>query len=127
MLLFCGTQTSVGEPVRGSEIASHLINNVTVGTIRNVLIMFQYFCMMGTFNKTSALTGQDVTMMRVPHPEIRCLWILYLTFIWPAVVLWQDYFSGQKAALRARNCLFFGPYCQVTSPELLRNLSRHTQ
>ena len=126
MLLFCGTQTSVGEPARGSEIASHLIDNVTAGTIRNVLIMFQYFCMMGTFNKTSALTGQDVTMMRVPHPEIGRLWILYLTFIRPAVVMWQDYFSGQKAALRARNRLFFGPYRQVTSPELSRNLSRHT-
>ena len=28
MLLFCATQTSVGEPARGSEMASHLISNV---------------------------------------------------------------------------------------------------
>lgn len=107
MLLFCGTQTSVGEPARGSEIASHLISNIAGGTIRNVLVMFQYFSMMGTFNKTSHLTEHDVTMMRVPHPDIGQLWMLYLTFIRPTVVLWQDYFSGRRAAMRARDHLFF--------------------
>jgi hypothetical protein len=91
MLLFCGTQMSVGEPARGSEIASHLISNVAGGTIRNVFVMFQYFSMMGTFNKTSNLTERDVTMMRVPHPEIGRLWMLYLTFIRPTIALWQNY------------------------------------
>jgi hypothetical protein len=127
MLLFCGTQTSVGEPARATEIASHSISNVPGGTIRNVLVMFQYFCMMGTFNKTSSSTGRDVTMMRVPHPEIGRLWMLYLTFIRPTIVVWQDYFSGRMAAVRARDRLFFGPYHPVTSPELSRNLARHTQ
>ena len=127
MLLFCGTQTRVGEPARGSEIASYLISNVADRTIRNILVMFQYFSMMGTFNKTSHLTERDVTMMRVPHPEIGRLWMLYLTFIRPTIVLWQSYFSGRKAASRARDRLFFGPYRPVTSPELSRNLARHTQ
>jgi hypothetical protein len=129
MLLFCGTQTSVGEPARGSEIASHLISNVAGGTIRNVLVMLQYFSMMGTFNKTSHLTERDVTMMRVPHPEIGRLWMLYLTFIRPTIVLWQNFFGGRRAATRARDRLFFGPYRPVTSPELSRNLrlARHTQ
>lgn len=127
MLLFCGTQTSVGEPARATEIASHSIANVPGGTIRNALVMFQYFCMMGTFNKTSHFTGRDATMMRVPHPEIGQLWMLYLTFIRPTIVLWQNYFSGRKAALRARDRLFFGPYRPVTSFELSRNLARHTQ
>lgn len=127
MLLFCGTQTSVGEPARGSEIASHLISNIAGGTIRNVLVMFQYFSMMGTFNKTSHLTERDVTMMRVPHPEIGRLWMLYFTFIRPTILLWQNYFNGQRAAMRARNRLFFGLYRPVTSPELSHNLARHTQ
>ena len=126
MLLFCATQTSVGEPARGSEIASHLISNVAGGSIRNVFIMFQYFCMMGTFNKTSHFTERDVTMMRVPHPEVGRLWILYLTFIRPTVVIWQHYFSGQRAAARARDHLFFGPHRPVTSSELSRSLSHHT-
>lgn len=126
MLLFCGTQLSVGEPPRGSEIASHLITNVAGGTIRNVFVMFQYFCMMGTFNKTSSLTGRDVTMMRVPHPEIGRLWMLYLAFIRPTVMVWQMYFNGQGAAVRARDHLFFGLYRAVTSLELSQNLSRHT-
>ena len=127
MLLFCATQTSVGEPARGSEMASHLISNVAGGTIRNAFVMFQQFSLMGTFNKTSHLTERDVTMMRVPHPEIGRLWILYLTFIRPAITVWQNYFSGSNAAARARDCLFFGPYRPVTSLELSQNLSRHTQ
>lgn len=126
MLLFCGTQLSVGEPPRGSEIASHLVTNVAGGTIRNVFVMFQYFCMMGTFNKTSSSTGRDVTMMRVPHPEIGRLWMMYLAFIRPTVMIWQMYFSGQAAAVRARDGLFFGLYRAVTSLELSQNLSRHT-
>jgi hypothetical protein len=127
MLLFCGTQTSVGEPGRGSEIASHLVGNVAGGIIRNLLVMFQYFCMMGTFNKTSHLTERDATMMRVPHPEIGRLWMLYLTFVRPMIAIWQSYFSGQRAAARARNNLFFGPYRPVISSELSQNLARHTQ
>ena len=127
MLLFSGSQISVGEPARGSEIASNLIRNVTGGTIRNIVVLFQYFCMMGTFNKTSHFTGRDVTMMRVPHPEIGRLWILYLTFIRPTLMVWQDFFSGRGAAVRARDKLFFGPYRPVTSFELSQNLSRHTE
>ena len=127
MLLFSGTQTSVGEPGRASELASNLISNIAGGTIRNVLAMFQYFCMMGTFNKTGNLTGRDVTMMRVPHPEIGRLWMLYLTFIRPTIVVWQNYFGGSKVAARARDHLFFGPYRPVTSAELSRSLARHTQ
>ena len=127
MLLFCGTQTSVGEPGRASELASNLITNVAGGTLRNALVLFQYFCIMGTFNKTGNLTGRDVTMMRVPHLEIGQLWMLYLTFIWPTIVVWQNYFSGSKVAARARDHLFFGPYRLVTSSELSQSLACHTQ
>ena len=127
MLLFCATQTSVGEPARGSEMASHLISNVAGGTIRNAFIMFQHFSLMGTYNKTSHLTERDVTMMRVPHPEVGRLWILYLTFVRPTIIVWQHYFSGSNAAARARDHLFFGLHRRVTSPELSQSLSRHTQ
>ena len=99
MLLFSGTQTSVSEPARASEMASNLARNVTGGTIRNIVVLFQYFCMMGTFNKTSHFTGRDVTMMRIPHPEIGRLWMLYLTFVRPTIVIWQDFFSGRGARL----------------------------
>jgi hypothetical protein len=127
MLLFSGTQVSVGEPARGSEIASNLIGNVSGGTIRNVFVLFQYFCMMGTFNKTSHRTERDMNMMRVPHPEIGKLWVLYLTFVRPVVTIWQSYFNGPAAARRARDRLFFGPYRPVTSSELSRSLSFHTK
>jgi hypothetical protein len=127
MMFFAGTQTSVGEPGRGTEVASHLIENVSGGTIRNILVLFQYFCMMGTFNKTSHVKGCDVTMMRVPHPELGRLWLVYFTFVRPLLIIWQQYFQGRSAAARARSRLFFGPHQPVTSSELSRALSFHTQ
>jgi hypothetical protein len=110
MKLFSGTQMSVGKPTCGTELAFHLVSNVTGGTICNVLVMFQYFCMMGTFNKTSHITGHGMTMMRVPHPDIRRLWMLYLMFVRPLLVIWQRYFHGPKLVARARDRLFFGPH-----------------
>ena len=56
MLFFCRTQLSVGEPAQGLEIASNMVCNVSGSTIRNVFNLFQHFCMMGTFNKTSHQT-----------------------------------------------------------------------
>ena len=127
MRLFSATHTTVGESARGTEIAAHLIENVSGGSIRNVFIMFQYLCMMGTFNKSSHLTERDAVMMRVPHPEIGSLWMVYLTFVRPLVVTWQFYFRGKKAAHRAKSHLFFGPHRAVTSSELSRSLSYHTE
>lgn len=126
MKLFSATQTSVGEPGRGTEVASHLIENISGGTIRNAFTMFQYFCMMGTFNKGSHMTEHDTHMMRVPHPEIGRLWMLYLTFVRPLILVWQKYFHGHQAAARAKSHLFFGLHRAVTSSELSRNLSYHT-
>jgi hypothetical protein len=126
MKLFCGTQTTVGEPGRGSELASHLIRNVSGGSLRNVLVMFQFLVMMGTYNKTSHITERDATMIRVPHPEIGRLWMLYLTFIKPLLVVWQLYFNGPSAATRTKHYLFSGPYRPVTSSELSQYLSLHS-
>jgi hypothetical protein len=126
MMLFSGSQTSVGETGRATELASHLVENVSGGTLRNILVMFQYFCMMGTYNKNSNALERDVNMIRVPHPEIGRLWILYRTFVCPLLVIWQQYFQGQKAAARARQRLFFGPHRPVTPSELSRSLSYHT-
>jgi hypothetical protein len=127
MLLFSGTQTSVGEPGRASELASNLISNIAGGTIRNVLAMFQYFSMMGTFNKTGQFdwtrcyhdegsTSGDWTTMDVifgVHPA-------YHSGL-------AELFQRKQGAARARDHLFFGPYRPVTSSELSRSLARHTQ
>jgi hypothetical protein len=126
MKLFAGTQTSVGEPARATEIGSHIIENVPGGTIRNTLNMFQYFSMMGTFNKISHKAERDINMMRVPHPKIGRLWMLYLTFVRPVLVVWQKYFGDQKAATRAKTRLFFGPHRAVSPSELSRSLAYHT-
>jgi hypothetical protein len=127
MKLFSATQTTVGEPGRGTEVASHLIRNVSGGTLRNIFVTFQHFVMMGTFNKNSSITERDETMIRASLPEVGRLWILYITFIRPILVIWQQYFNGPKAAARAKHCLFSGPHCAVTSSELSRSLSSHTE
>src|SRR5262245_21510555 len=88
MLFFCGCQTSVGEPPRATEFASHLLNNVAGGSIRNVFDLFQHFCMMGTSNKTSNMTGRDVTMMRVPHPELGRAFMMYVAYVRPTIAIW---------------------------------------
>jgi len=93
MMLFAGSQTSIGEPTWGTEIASHLLDNISRGSIQNVFVMFQYFCTMGTFNKTSHMKEHNVYMMRVPHPEIGRLWMLYITFVRLLFVIWQRYFQ----------------------------------
>lgn len=126
MKLFSSTQMTVGEPGRGTEVASHLIRNAAGGSLRNVFIMFQFFVTMGTFNKTSHISDRDITMIRVPLPEIGRLWILYLTYIRPVLVAWQLYFNGPRAASRTKHCLFAGPYRAVTSSDLSRHLSMHT-
>jgi hypothetical protein len=118
MLLFCGTHLSYGEPARGSELASHLINNVTGGSLRNVFVMFQLLCLMGTYGKTGHLMERDIVIMRVPLPEIGRLWLLYLSLVRPVTVVWQQHFRGDKAALRARDRLFLGPNKLVQSDEL---------
>lgn len=53
--------------------------------------------------------------------------MLYVAYIRPTILVWQNYFSGRKAAARARDRLFFGHYRPVTSTELSRNLSLHTE
>lgn len=126
MMMFVGSQSSGGEPGRGTEIASHLIRNISGGSIRNVVVMFQYFCLMGTYNKTSHLSERDATMVRVPHPEIGRMWMLLISFVRPLIAVWQSAFSGPQAAARARDCLFFGPHRPVTSAELSGSFSYHT-
>jgi hypothetical protein len=56
MRLFSGTQTSVGEPAHGSDMASHMFSNTTWGVIRNLFVLFENFCMMGTSNGAGLLS-----------------------------------------------------------------------
>ena len=124
MRLFSGAQVSVGEPARGTEFASHCLRNIAAGSIRNVFIVFQYFCFMGTFNKSAPHQGSKI--MRVPHPEIGRIWALYLTHVRPLVAVWQSYFNGPRATKRAENSLFFGLHRPVTSTQLSRSFAQHT-
>ncbi|KAF9487665.1 hypothetical protein BDN71DRAFT_602419 [Pleurotus eryngii] len=126
MLLFSGIQLSVGEPGRGTEIASHLISNVAGGTIRNLIVAFGEIGFRGSYNKSSDTTGRDRTMVRVPHRMIGRLFVGLIALVRPLIGIWQLFFSGPAAAFRARDFLFFGPHRAVTSTELSQSLALHT-
>ena len=116
MLFFTGAHTTVGEPPRGTEAAVQSIRNILGGNICNVFIIFQYFCFMGSFNKSVAYQGSKI--MRVPHPDLGRLWSFYIAHVRPLVAIWQAYFHGHAAFLRAENNLFFGLHRSVTLLQL---------
>ncbi|KAG5223760.1 P-loop containing nucleoside triphosphate hydrolase protein [Salix suchowensis] len=127
MMLFAASHTSVGAPARGTEFASHLLANLAGGHIRNVFVLLQLLILMGTYNKTSHITGGASRIARVPHPETGWLWMLYISHVRPVVIEWQRAFGTLAAASRAATHLFFGLHRPVTSTDLSRALSHHTQ
>lgn len=127
LLLCAGAQLTVGEPARGTELASHLIANVSGGDIRNIFVIFQRLCMMGTYNKTSHLRGHGIKMMRIPHPELGEVWMRYLARVRPFVSVLQRHLHGPAAAVRAKHLLFFGLHRPITSTDISDALSRHTE
>ena len=125
MKLFAGSHVTAGEPAQAVDMASYLVRNNPGGTLRNIIFLFQHFCMMGKFRTTDHFNDKQETMIRVPLPEIGRLWMLFETVIRPLVFVWQQYFNGSEAAARVKYTLFSGPHRPVTASELSRNLSMH--
>jgi hypothetical protein len=97
MDMFVAMILTAGEPGRGSELASHLLANVSGGSIRNALVLFNLFALRGTFNKTSLATGSDKAMVRIPLIAVGRLFIRINTFIRPLFVEWQHVFRPHMA------------------------------
>lgn len=122
MDLFVALVLTAGAPGRGSELAAHLLKNVSGGSIRNVLVLFNLFSLRGTFNKTSFATSRDKAMVRVPLIPVGRLAIRVNAFIRPLFVEWQQVFRPHMVH-NASHFLFPGLDRPVATNDLSIKLS----
>ena len=66
---------TVGGVPWGTEFWSHLIRNVSGGSIHNVFVLLGLFILWGSYNKVSHAMHQDCSMACVPVIEAGRLWI----------------------------------------------------
>jgi hypothetical protein len=123
--LFIATLFTAGEPGRASELASHLLRNVSGGSIRNTLVLYNLFTLRGTFNKTSHATDRDKSMVRMPLIQVGRQFIRFLAFLRPIYEEFQYVFRPHMH-LNARHFLFAGLDRPVSSVDLSKTLSRFT-
>lgn len=117
MDLFVLTVLTFGEPGRGTELAAHLLNNVAGGSIRNVFMLFNLFCLRGSYNKTSHASHEDKTMARIPIVSVGRAWIRFLAFLRPLFIVWQTHFRPHMA-FNASHYLLAGNSRPVTSSDI---------
>ena len=122
MDMFVAMVLSAGEPGRASELASNLLANISGGSIRNALVLFNLFALRGTFNKTSFATSSDKAMVRIPLIPVGRLYIRVNAFIRPLFVEWQHVFRPHMAH-NACHFLFPGLDRPVATRDLSVKLS----
>lgn len=94
---------------RGTELLSHLIRNLSGGTIRNVFALFNELILRGSYNKTAAATSSDKTMARIPYPPVGRLMMRHLAFVRPMFCELQQLFRPSMYD-NATHLLFAGLY-----------------
>jgi len=122
MDMFVAMVLSAGEPARASELASNLLANISGGSIRNSLVLFNLFALRGTFNKTSWATSSDKAMVRIPLIRVGRLYVRINAFIRPLFVEWQHVFRPHMAH-NASHFLFPGLDRPVAARDLSLKLS----
>ena len=83
MDLFILILFTFGAPARGTELLSHLILNVSGGSIRNIFVLFNIFTLRGSYNKTSHALLKHRSMVRIPLLGVGRLVIRFLVFLRP--------------------------------------------
>jgi hypothetical protein len=111
-----------GAPARGTELLSHLILNVSGGSIRNVFTLFNLFTLRGSFNKTSHASLRDRSMVRIPLISIGRLVTRFLVFLRPLYSEWQYVFRPNMHQ-NSTHFLFAGLYRPVVTADLSLKLS----
>jgi hypothetical protein len=96
-----------GEPARSTEYASMLYTHTPTCTIRNLYWMLDTVVVVGTYNKSTASTGQDVRMARIPLPKFGKLFARFLIYVRPVMIEWQRIFRP-KLLQNAKTFLFMG-------------------
>lgn len=122
MDLFVSMLLTAGAPGRGSEFASNLLANVSGGSVRNALVLFNLFALRGTYNKTSFATSTDKAIVRMPLMAVGRLFIRVNAFIRPLFVEWQRVFRPHMAH-NASHFLFPGLDRPIATRDLSVKLS----
>lgn len=112
-----------GAPERGTELLSHLIRNVSGGSIRNVYVLFNEFILRGSYNKTVGATHSDKTMVHIPLPEVGKLMIRHLIFLRPIFCEFQQVFRPHMYD-NVTHFLFAGFDRPIMTRDLSEKLSR---
>lgn len=126
MKILCNIILSYGEPARGTELASHLLANVSGGSIRNFFVLFNIPLLRASFSKTTSLLGHDKAICRIPVPTLGRHFIRFLVYLRPLFREWQTYLRPWMAG-NAENYLFAGLHQAIRSSDISRSLMTYTK
>jgi hypothetical protein len=126
MKILCTIILSYGEPARGTELASHLLANVSGGSIRNFFVLFNMPILRASFSKTTSILGQDKTICRIPLPAIGRHFIRFLVYLRPLFLKWQEYLRPSMAN-NAEYYLFVGLHRPLRSDDICHSLNIYTK
>ena len=122
MDLFILILFTFGAPARGTELLSHLILNVSGGSIRNIFVLFNIFTLRGSYNKTSHALLKHRSMVRIPLLAVGRLVTRFLVFLRPIYSEWQ-YVFRPHLHFNSTHFLFAGLYRPIVTADLSLKLS----
>ncbi|KAF5347917.1 hypothetical protein D9756_010117 [Leucocoprinus leucothites] len=123
--IMCNIILSYGEPARGSELASHLLANVSGGSIRNFFVLFNLPVLRASWSKTTSINNTDKPICRIPHLPIGHQLTRFLVYLRPLYLEWQKYLSPSMS-FNAQHYLFAGLHRPLTSRDLSDALVAYT-
>jgi hypothetical protein len=129
LLFYCtcyDTDILPGEMGRGTELVMQLLRNAPGSSYRNVFFINGVFTFIGTYNKTSALTGREFRMARVPHPIVARQLIRFDILIRPVAVILLEALKGKESARRATQNVFWKVARPLEPKDLSEALATHT-
>lgn len=126
MKILCNIILSYGEPARGTELASHLLANVSGGSIRNFFVLFNIPLLRASFSKTTSLLGHDKAICRIPVPELGLQFVRFLVYLRPLFWEWQTYLRPWMSP-NAEFTLFAGLHQRIRSSDISHALLNYTK
>jgi hypothetical protein len=120
----CNIILSYGEPARGSELASHLLANISGGSIRNFFVLFNIPLLRASFSKTTSMSG-DKVIYRVPLPRLGRQFVRFLVYLRPLFIEWQRVLNPFMLS-NAEHYLFPGLHRPLTSLDISKGFGKYT-
>lgn len=122
--IMCNVILSYGEPARGTELASHLLSNVSGGSIRNFFVLMNLPVLRASFSKTTSMQGADKVICRIPYLPLGRQLIRFLVYLRPLYTEWQRFLHPYMED-NAKQFLFAGLRQPVQSVDISTSLARY--